>query len=142
MTDRSRPIAEVGTPHHHAAMTNEIPELRWIAPFGPAALFSRSGLRRSLETHWRDELTWRWAVDADWPANRLLMGDFAHAKRGGFGFVADTGSGRLFAVPRGWEEPEWELAEIGADGRWRDLGLFEPWSPTWVKPELSDHPSR
>lgn len=119
-------------------MTKDIPELQWVPPFSRTALVSRSALRRSIETHWRNELIWRWATDADWPANGLLIGDFANAKKDGFGFVADTGSGRLFAVPRGWEEPEWELAEIGADGRWRELGLFEPWSPIWVRPDLSD----
>lgn len=121
-----------------APMTKEIPELRWVGPSGLAALFRRPDLRRTMETHWRDDLIWRWAEGADWPASRPLLGDFAHAKRGGFGFVANAGSSRLFAVPRGWGEPEWELAEVRADGRWRNLGLFEPWSPTWVRPELED----
>lgn len=86
-----------------------------------------------MEAHWLDDLTWRWADETDWPAGKPLLGDFAHARNGGFGFVADTGSSRLFAVPRGWEEPEWQVAEIRG-GRWRDLGFFEPWSPTWVMP--------
>jgi hypothetical protein len=117
-------------------MTKEIPELRWVGPPSLAGLFARSELRRSIEAYWRDDLTWRWAEAADWPAGKLSLGDFAHARKGGFGFVADTGSSRLFVVPRGWEEPEWEAAEIRlADGRWRDLGFFEPWSPTWVRPE-------
>ena len=126
-----------------STMTNEVPALWWAAPLGLAGLRKRSDLRRSMEAYWRNTLDWRWSEPADWPSTTPLWGNFSHAKKGGFGFVADLGSKRLFAVPRGWEEPEWQLAEISsADGRWRDLGCFEPWSPSWVRPEPTAHPSR
>ena len=137
------PLQTFARPIIIAEMTEAVPELRWVAPFTLAAVLERSDLRLTMEAYWRDALRWRWAEREDWPSKTLLTGDFAHAKKGGFGFVASLGPKQLFAVPRGWEEPEWELAEITvADGKWRDLGYFEPWSPTWVRPELADHPSR
>ena len=124
-------------------MTKAVPELRWASTFSLEALFKQAVIRQSMEAHWLDSLDWRWAERSDWPRKTLLIGDFAHAKKGGFGFVTEVGTKRLFAVPRGWAEPEWELAEFSlADRRWRDLGYFEPWSPTWVRPTLPDHPSR
>ena len=123
-------------------MTEAVPGLRWLAPFILAVVSERSDLRRSVEVYWQDSLDWRWAESDDWPSEWRVTGDFAHAKNGGFGFVANLGSKRLFAVPRGWSEPEWELAEVGEGGHWRDLGYFEPWAPTWVWPDLADHPSR
>lgn len=118
-------------------MTAEAPELWLIPKLSLAAFLNRTDIRRSVEADWRSDLSWRWADRGDWPTNTMLFGAFAHAKRDGFGFIADVEGKRLFAVPRGWDEPEWELAEIKlADGRWRTLGYFEPWSPTWVMPAL------
>jgi hypothetical protein len=117
-------------------MTKDVPELWWAAPPGLTALLKRSDLRRSVEAYWLAGLNWRWAAPDDWPPGWRLTGDFRHAEDGGFGFVTDLGSKRLFVVPRGWDEPEWALAELNlADGRWRDLGCVEPWSPTWIRPE-------
>ena len=116
-------------------MTKEVPELRWVPTLSLAASLNWADIRRSVEAHWRSDRNWRWAGHGDWPTNKMLLGNFAHAKKGGFGFIADVEGKRLFAVPRGWDEPAWELAEISlADGRWRNLGYFEPWSPRWVMP--------
>lgn len=136
------PLQTFAGPSIILKMTKAVPELSWVAPFTLAALRERSDLRLTMEAYWRDALSWRWAEREDWPPETVLAGDFAHAKKGGYGFIAGVGSKQLFAVPRGWEEPEWELAEVSAaGGKWRDLGYFEPWSPTWVRPELAGHPS-
>ena len=126
-----------------SSMTKDVPGLWWIAPSGLAALFGRSDLRRSAEACWLARLNWRRSERDDWPPKWRLAGDFVRAKAGGFGLVADLGSKRLFVVPRGWDEPEWALAELNlVDGRWRDLGHFEPWSPTWIRPDGHGHPAR
>ena len=115
-------------------MTRQAPGLYWVAPSSPAGLFRWFYLKRQIEKHWHLAIEWRRARPEDWPS-KPMGGEFAHARHWGYGYVSEQGSKLLFVVPRGWEEPEWELAEFDrALKQWRRLGYFEPLSPNWTMP--------
>jgi hypothetical protein len=91
-------------------------------------------IRETFERHLERDLQWRIAEPEDWP-NCEVTGDFVHAQRDGFGWVAEADAKRLFLSPRGFTKPDWSLAECDlSGGSWRRLGEFEPLPTSWSVP--------
>ncbi|NYH97213.1 hypothetical protein [Novosphingobium marinum] len=115
---------------------------RWIPPFSFDGLFHRKLLNAKVKQLRDQPLHWSWARSSDWPRQRMIGSDFQHAREGGFGFVVEVATDRIFLVPRGWEEPEWGLASYDLEReRWRDLGDFEPAPEHWIFPEAKERAS-
>lgn len=115
---------------------------RWDPPFSLAGLFRRAELDAAVKGLCNLPLKWRWASPGDWPRQWFIGSDFRRARRGGFGFVVEVDTQRLFLVPRGWDEPEWALgAHDLQQHRWCDLGDLEPAAEHWMFPDVKERQS-
>jgi len=82
------------------------------------------------------------ATSRDWPNEVRIGSDFRHARKHGYGFIADVSGERLFLVPRPFEEPDWGLAVYYLEAAsWRDLGDLEPTPEHWVFPAVEERPT-
>ncbi len=111
----------------------------WEAPSSLTAIFERQSIQSAFERYLGQELRWRSATVEDWPQQEPLTGDsFSVARQDGFGWVVEVDATRLFLVPRGFDSPEWSLAEFDVPhDKWRLLGDFEPLANNWSVPRLS-----
>lgn len=113
----------------------------WAPPPTLSGLVRRAELKRQIQIYVAQPLDWQWSESRDWPDARRVRGDFRRAREGNYGFVAVLGSKRVFLVPRGFETPEWALADTDLTGlEWRDLGDIEPAPVDWSFPPLRQAP--